>query len=182
MEEIESIRCSLANEEYYTQSYRLFGWTLLSSQEINNQDSTVRVVGDYIVTQTTRIQYVKLTFKRDTNMPNYQRLCELQEEFESIPSNRYVGLAKGIVWGSIIAFIAICWIAAGIAAMAGGMPELGASAFIVGIVCIAFGVVISIPAFLIIFLRIRRKKRNDKKNIENNDRRDAIIDEACKLN
>ena len=178
MEEIESIRCSLDNEEYYTQSYGLFGWKLLSSQEINNSDSSVRVVGDYIVTQTTRTQYVKLTFKRDTDMPNYQRLCELQYEFERIPSNRYVGLAKGIVWGSIFGVFALSCISMGIV---GALGFTGDDGKLAGFFAIGMGAIFAIPAFLMIFLRIRRKKRNDRKNIENNRKRDVIINEAISL-
>lgn len=61
-----------------------FGWTLQSSQEINNTDSHLERRGDDIYNVTTKENYVKLVFQRDTNMPNYARLSSLEKNYFSL--------------------------------------------------------------------------------------------------
>ena len=61
-----------------------FGWSLQSSQEINNTDSHLERRGDEIYSVTTKENYVKLVFQRDTNMPNYARISELESKYLSL--------------------------------------------------------------------------------------------------
>ncbi len=53
------------------------GWELINSQEIFNKNSVD--LGDKVRTTTTN--YVKLTFKRDTEMKDYQKFKELENKY-----------------------------------------------------------------------------------------------------
>lgn len=48
-----------------------FGWTLKSSQEINYAESHLERQYDSIYSVTTKENYIKLIFQRDTNRRNY---------------------------------------------------------------------------------------------------------------
>ncbi|MFI3164586.1 MAG: hypothetical protein R3Y65_09150 [Bacillota bacterium] len=55
------------------------GWELINSQEIFNKNSVD--LGDSVRTTTTN--YVKLTFKRDTEMKDYQKYKALEDKYLS---------------------------------------------------------------------------------------------------
>ncbi len=65
--------------------HRKLGWTLKNNQEINN--STTHVYGQsyngtgHVNSYVVKEHYVKLTFERDKNMPNYNILKEKYDEF-----------------------------------------------------------------------------------------------------
>ena len=44
--------------------------------------------GDEIVSVTTKENYVKLVFNRDTKMENYNRICELEKKYVSMLSSK----------------------------------------------------------------------------------------------
>lgn len=58
-----------------------FGWALKSSQEVNVKESHNERKGDEIYSVTTQENYIKLVFQRDTSMPNYSRIKELEQEY-----------------------------------------------------------------------------------------------------
>lgn len=57
-----------------------FGWTLKSTQEIFNRNTVD--LGDS--TETTTTNYIKLAFQRDTSIPNYARIKELEANYAEI--------------------------------------------------------------------------------------------------
>ena len=59
-----------------------FGWRLKSSQEINSKESHLEQDGLYgIKSVTTKENYVKLVFERDKDMPNYNKIVELENKY-----------------------------------------------------------------------------------------------------
>jgi len=80
--ESTSVKVSPIEEEETIQTYEMFGWELVSSQTVDNTDSHLENhMGTlYSVTQSTN--YVKLVFKRDKNKPNYNRIVELEQEYD----------------------------------------------------------------------------------------------------
>lgn len=61
-----------------------FGWSLMSSQEINNTDSHLERRYDAIYSVTTKENYVKLLFKRDTGRRNYAKIAQLEQAYHTI--------------------------------------------------------------------------------------------------
>ncbi|MBQ3490540.1 MAG: hypothetical protein IJA86_08115 [Clostridia bacterium] len=61
-----------------------FGWTLKSSQEINTAESHLEGRGDSVYSVTTRENYVKLVFQRDTGMKNYSKIKELETKYTNL--------------------------------------------------------------------------------------------------
>ena len=84
MLETKSISVAPDGENYAIKLWANFGWELKSSQEINNTDSHLERRGDEIVSVTTKENYVKLVFSRDTKMPNYDRIHELEQNYVAI--------------------------------------------------------------------------------------------------
>lgn len=66
--------------------YTKFGWRLTNNQEVNitsvhGGGSTVNGNGSTIVTSSTKT-YIKLTFERNTGMPNFEMLDGLYQKFK----------------------------------------------------------------------------------------------------
>lgn len=61
-----------------------FGWRLKSSQEINSKESHLERRGDELYSVTTKENYVKLLFERDTGMKNYARLVQLEKQYNAL--------------------------------------------------------------------------------------------------
>lgn len=61
-----------------------FGWRVKSSQEINSTDSHLETRNDTLYSVTTKENYVKLLFDRDTEMKNYARLVQLEKQYAAI--------------------------------------------------------------------------------------------------
>lgn len=60
--------------------WQTFGWELKSTQEIFNRNTVD--LGDS--TETTTTNYIKLAFQRDTSIPNYARIKELEANYAEI--------------------------------------------------------------------------------------------------
>ncbi len=82
--ETKSLSVAPSAEASTIEIYQIFGWELMSSQEIYNKDSHLEDRGGdtYSVTETTH--YIKLVFSRDTNMDNYYELTDLERKYWSI--------------------------------------------------------------------------------------------------
>ena len=110
--ETKSAQVAPNQEQSTIDLYQKFGWTLLSSQEIYSKNSHIESRGgqNYSVTETTN--YVKLTFQRDKDMPNYDKIVPLENEYfalaNSIPVND--GKGKGLRVLGIIATIIGAWV------------------------------------------------------------------------
>ena len=88
--EIRSIDVANEVEEFYIENYQRFGWKLVSSQRVYNQSSTpvgaVTYKGEYrdytdVRSETYITDFTKLLFERERNMPHYEKLVELEDEF-----------------------------------------------------------------------------------------------------
>lgn len=84
MKESKVINISPKDEQYMIDSYQRFGWEVLTFQEIFSQDSHEEADGDKNVSITKTVNYVKIVFSRDTNMPNYDKIVELEKKFEQV--------------------------------------------------------------------------------------------------
>ena len=62
-----------------------FAWRLTHTQEVNTSNSRLENRGDDLYCVTEKENYVKLTFERDTNVPNYNRLVKLETEYATPP-------------------------------------------------------------------------------------------------
>lgn len=79
--------------------HQKFGWSLKSNQEINTSTTHVYgqsyrgtgTVNSYIIKE----HYVKLTFERDKNMPNYSILKEKYDKFTAL-ANRITDLEASV--------------------------------------------------------------------------------------
>lgn len=87
-----------------------FGWSLKSSQEINNTDSHLENRGGEIYNVTTKEHYVKLVLERDTNMKNYDRVRQLENTYFSImerePECKVVRINKIIAIIGLLLYVA----------------------------------------------------------------------------
>ena len=84
--EIKSMDVKNEFEDVMVRLQQCFGWVLKSSQRVMSRDSHLENrEGDlYSVTET--VDFTKLVFERDTNMPHYQRLKDLECQYERIKS------------------------------------------------------------------------------------------------
>ena len=87
MIESQSLTVAPSEEQNAIEAFQNFGWTLKSTQEVHSKESHLERGGwnydkIYSVTETTN--YVKLLFQRDTQMPNYNEIVELENEYWSI--------------------------------------------------------------------------------------------------
>ena len=105
MLETKSLTVSPHEEQSIINVWTNFGWCLKSSQEINSSDSHLERHGDTIYSVTTKENYVKLVFERDTKMENYDRIVALEDKFYTL-INREPELKK-VKISAIIAIIGI---------------------------------------------------------------------------
>ena len=97
--EIKNLNVENEEEEKIITVFQGFGWKLKSSQRIFNQTSVARGAVSYqnltyIHSENETVDFTKLVFERDTEMPNYDEIVELEEEFwrlsDICPSSRPV--------------------------------------------------------------------------------------------
>lgn len=87
--------------------WQTFGWELKSTQEIFNRNTVD--LGDS--TETTTTNYIKLAFQRDTSIPNYARIKELEAEYHAILDSEPSDLSKAfeiktiLIIGVILLFL-----------------------------------------------------------------------------
>lgn len=79
--ESKSISVAPAQEQDVIAKHEMFGWQLLSSNEVYNQDSHLEQRGDEIWNVTNTTNYVKLVFQRDTEIPNIEKIRSLEKEY-----------------------------------------------------------------------------------------------------
>ncbi|MBR4961282.1 MAG: zinc ribbon domain-containing protein [Clostridia bacterium] len=61
--------------------YEVFGWELMSSQTIDTSNSHLENYFGTIYSVTESKNYVKLTFRRNKNMPNYDEYVSLERKY-----------------------------------------------------------------------------------------------------
>ncbi len=87
--EVKTVDVDNESEQNIITVFYNFGWKLKSSQRVYNQSTTPRGVISYqnlhyIHSETETIDYTKLIFERDKNMPNYDLIVEYEDEFWDI--------------------------------------------------------------------------------------------------
>lgn len=91
MLESKSMQVSVSEEQECIENMQCFGWTCLSSQEINSKESHQELHGDTLYSVTTKENYVKLLFQRDTKHPNYSELVRCENTYNSILKSKPYG-------------------------------------------------------------------------------------------
>lgn len=84
MLETKTLKVANSAEESTISLMQQFGWSLLSSQDVNNTDSHLENRNGSIYSVTTSGKYVKLVFNRDKDMANYSQIVKLENEYYSI--------------------------------------------------------------------------------------------------
>ena len=105
---IETITRKVApNEEQKTiNTMAHFGWRVKSSQEINTVDSHLERRDDTLYSVTTKENYVKLLFDRDTEMKNYTQLVQLERQYAALV-NSQPRVSLGIFLNKKLLFVLI---------------------------------------------------------------------------
>lgn len=89
--EVKTLNVANSQEGSTIQQYLDFGWTLKSSQRIYNKDSHLESRGEETYSVTETIDFTKLVFERETNIPNYRILSKLEREYlinqDSLPED-----------------------------------------------------------------------------------------------
>ncbi|MDR0475531.1 MAG: hypothetical protein LBH43_17895 [Treponema sp.] len=92
------------------EAWASFGWELLGApQEINYSTThrTQETDDHYASEYTTTTNYVKITFQRDSGIPNYSQLAELQRQYDSIPEPNYPTPRFGYPFFRLFGFIPV---------------------------------------------------------------------------
>ncbi len=77
MIESKSLQVHPALENSTIELWQNFGWSLKSTQEVNKYAGEDE---DYTYTES----YIKLAFQRDTSIPNYAKIKELEDKYNEI--------------------------------------------------------------------------------------------------
>lgn len=146
MEEVKTFNCHPDEEKTTIELYQDFGWTLFSNQEIRENDNYLERDEDgdlYSVRERRRT--IKLTFKRDTGMPNYQEISQYEKEYFSKKNEiRREGGFASVVGIPVIVIVPLVLVLI--------LHKIG-----------LFGYLIPIFAFIILLLcRISGSKSNDE--------------------
>lgn len=86
------------NEQDQINLMQTFHWSLLNSQEIKTVDSHLEKRGGDIYSVTNSEHYVKLTFKRELDLPNLNEIKRLEQQFNGLPTPQYPKLFPGTFW------------------------------------------------------------------------------------
>ena len=84
--ETKSIQVSPDHEQETIEIYEKFGWTCASSQTVESNRSYLERDerdSDVINQVTERTTYVKLVFKRDRDMENYQEIVKCEQAYQN---------------------------------------------------------------------------------------------------
>lgn len=158
--ETKSINVKPANEEATIELYQNFGWELSTTQEVLNTDSHLEQKLDGIYSVTTKQHYIRLVFSRDTAMPNYQKIVELENEFYKIKVPKRMSF-----WTWI--WILVTGIGASILYFTDG-------AVLPGIIALVLGIGLGILSFAVI-------QKNHEKYGATTHKKLKILDEAESL-
>ncbi len=93
MIEVKSLDVENTAEEAYINLFHIFGWRLKSSQRIFSRNTRPLAAFSYdsftyIYSETDEVDYTKLVFERNTDMPFYEHITELENEFYELMENR----------------------------------------------------------------------------------------------
>lgn len=152
-----------------------FGWELLSSQEINasSVDFEPDDFSDTITVTTTKENYVKLVFTRDTNISNYELIASKERKWNQIHDRSLDRKAGWLVWAIILAHIGLVSILVGFISK----PNDWWVGLVVGIIPCGLSA-------LFVFFFVKTAKQNkvtEKYNEDQSDRRSTLRYESRQL-
>lgn len=112
--ESKSVRVAPAAEQSTIDRYQKFGWVLLGSQEVFNRDSHLEEGAPGTINSVTETtHFVKLVFQRDMDMPYYNKIKELDEQFEvtldELDSSKRLR-RRSLLWSIPLGFLVTAWI------------------------------------------------------------------------
>ena len=148
--ESKSVRVSPAAEQITIDRYQKFGWVLLGSQEVFNRDSHLEEGAPGTINSVTETtHFVKLVFQRDMDMPYYDKIKELDEQFEvtlnELDSSKRLR-RRSLLWSIPLGlFVMMC--------------ATGSKSIVVDIVCLIGGACVIAGG---IYLRKRATKQCDE--------------------
>ena len=100
-----SIQVHPNDEQNQINLMQRFHWNLLSSQEIKTVDSSLEKRGDKIYSVTKSENYIKLVFQRDLDVPNINKIKELESEYFSLEYPPKPSVIKPIPIAFVISII-----------------------------------------------------------------------------
>lgn len=162
MEETRTINVSEDAEQNETEVWQDFGWSLMGTQAVHVVDNHLERKGDEVYQISNRKSYIRLTFKRYTNMPEYLKIKEYERQYHSLKTEKKKGKAFAIFL-LVLAFL-----------FAFGAIFTGYYLLIPAAVCAFFAVVC---AFFGIFLIVRASNANAKISAHNSE----VITERMRL-
>lgn len=107
MKDHKTVTVAPAFEDVTIETYKDFGYDLMSSQEIFSQDSRptqgiLDMFSGDITIETTTTHYVKLVFERDHSIPHYEELKALEDQYNAVyypGDSRKPYSMRQIFWG-----------------------------------------------------------------------------------
>jgi hypothetical protein len=147
--------------------HRIFGWDVLSNQEVKTVDSHLEDRGGDLYSVTKTEHYIRLTYQRDpSSIPHYSEIAALDKEYFSLPSpgGRSNLFSK---FSLIILGIGLVIIIAGFTQL-----EFGLSGALFPML---FGAAI---IFLRVFFHIRKNKKWDNDFAVYSKKREEIAEKA----
>jgi hypothetical protein len=97
-EEATSFQVHPNDEQSQINLMQKFHWNLLGTQEIKTVDSHMEQRGDSIYSVTNSEHYVKLSFKRELDLPNLKEIKQLEQRYTSLPNPVYPKMFPGSIW------------------------------------------------------------------------------------
>ncbi len=130
--ESKSIQVHPRDEQSQIDLMQRFYWNLLNSQEIKTVDNRLERRGDTIYQTSNTEHYVKLVFSRDLDIPNLDKIKQLEQEFFSLPYPTYPeAFGCFIAQGLVVLFIVLA-IALGMALNSGAVGTVMSLILVVG--------------------------------------------------
>ena len=210
MKEYKTVNVSPEEEETAIRYHETFGWKLEETREVYNEsqeivgvNEKVTLYGDGVVgsfmrgftgndgkverqvqTRTNVTHFLAMRFSRETAMKNYQRLSELQEEFDTTDYINYQRVPRKPIILTVIACIALAIIAVSLLQLAFG--ETAAVWEIVICVIVPIAAVLTIVLSWILYKKKHKKvialnAAIAQRNEEIQQRIDSILEEAQAL-
>ncbi len=115
MFEYKEVSVSNDNSTKFINDMNCFGWELFGTSTVGFSDFHMQSRGNIIYNWNTHSTLTKLTFRRDTNIDNYDKLVELEKAYEDLFSeyqpkiaqaskkySAFLGLFIGMAIGSFI--------------------------------------------------------------------------------
>ena len=90
MKDVKVLQIDAGTENETIRIWQKFGYELRSTQDVvygttDVEQGILDLLLNRIIFVTKRIHYVKLVLERDHNIPHYQELKELEDQFNSVP-------------------------------------------------------------------------------------------------